>query len=67
METANAEVTVKEVVPETAPSLAVMVALPPASAFARPAVGDVVLMVAIVGSEEFHATLLVRFCVLLSL
>jgi hypothetical protein len=67
METAVTDVTVNVAVPETAPRVAVIVAVPDATAFAYPAVGDVPLTVATVGSDEVHATVLVRFCVLLSL
>jgi len=67
METADAEVTVRIVVPDTVPEVAVMIALPFASVLAKPDVGDVLLTVATVVSEEFQATLLVKFWVLLSL
>lgn len=41
--------------------------LPPATAFANPAVGVAVLTVAAAGFEELQVTVPVRFCVLLSL
>ena len=67
MDTADAELTFSTAVPEIAPEVAVMFVLPPAIAFATPAVGDVVLTVATEGLEELQVAVLVRFCVLLSL
>jgi len=45
METAVADVTVNVAVPETAPTVAVIVTVPGATAFANPAVGGVLLTV----------------------
>ena len=61
MDTADAELTVSTVMPVIVPEVAVMFVLPPATAFATPAVGDVVLTVATEGLEELHVTELVRF------
>ena len=63
MDTNVAVVTVKVVDPVTLPLVALMVVLPTFKADARP----VVLIVAVAMLEDAHVTLLVRFCVLLSL
>lgn len=62
-----AAVTVREVLPETEPKLALTVVLPTDSAFANPIVGMVVLIVATAVFDEAQVTCVVRFCVLLSL
>ena len=67
MDTADAELTVSTAVPEIAPEVAVKFVLPPATAFAMPAVGDAVLTIATAGFDEVHVTELVIFCVLVSL
>ena len=67
METAVADVTVNVAVPETAPTVAVIVTVPGATAFANPAVGGVLLTVVTIGSDEVQVAPLVRFCALLSL
>lgn len=67
MEVAVAEVTVNVVVPKMEPRAAAIVTEPVPTAFAMPAVGKVLLIVATVLSEELQLTLLVRIWVLLSL
>lgn len=67
MDTGDADETVNRVVPVIAPEVAVMVVLPPATPFANPAVGVVVLTVAAAGFDELQVAVPVRFCVLLSL
>ena len=50
--------TVSVVDPTIAPDVALILVLPWASVLAKPAL----LMVAIVGCEEFHVAVLVKFC-----
>lgn len=64
---AVAELTVNVVLPLIPPMVAAMVVWPAATADANPPVGAVLLTVAMALSEDDQATLLVRFCVLLSL
>ena len=66
-EVAVAELTVSVVVPLIPPIAAVIVVWPVATPVANPPVGAVLLIVATPVFEDDHATLLVRFCVLLSL
>ena len=63
MDTSVAAVTVRVVLPEMAPLVALMVVLPAFSADAKPAL----LIVAVVVLDEAQVTLAVRFCVELSL
>lgn len=63
IETMVAGVTVTVVVPLTEPELAVMLAVPTATAVTRPA-GETV---AVAAEEELHVTVLDRSCVLPSL
>ena len=56
-----------EVDPLTDPVVAIMLTVPPETAFAIPVVGAVLLTVATLVSEDDQLTLPVRFCVLLSL
>ena len=67
IETGDADVTVNCVEPVIAPTVAVIVVIPPDTAFAKPAVGVMVLTVAAAGFDELHDADPVRFCVLLSL
>ena len=59
--------TVREVLPEIEPRVALIVVLPADSAFANPIVGMFVLMLATAVFDEAQVTCVVRFCVLLSL
>jgi hypothetical protein len=67
METGDAELTAREVVPLIAPSVAAIIVFPLATAFANPKVGAELLMVAALLFDEDQFTVPVRFCVLLSL
>jgi hypothetical protein len=67
IEVRTAEVTVRVVDPEIAPSVAEMVVLPVATALASPWVGPLVTIVAAAVFDEFQITLPVRFCVVVSL
>jgi hypothetical protein len=67
IEVAYAAVTVMDAAPDTVPDVAVMLAVPAASARAKPLVGEVSLTVATNVFEEAQVTALVRFCVLPSL
>jgi len=67
IDVAEAELMVNEAVPLTDPRVAVMMALPLATARARPIVGAVLLTVAAPVLEEDQLTLVVKFCVELSL
>jgi len=62
MDTKVAAVTLRVVLPEMAPEVALIVVVPTPAPDAKPAA----VMVATAGVEEFHVTLAVRFCVLLS-
>ena len=62
IEESVAAVTVREVVPDLAPNVAVIVVVPAAAALARP----VAAMVALEVSEELHVTDVVRSLVVLS-
>lgn len=62
-----AAVTVREVLPEIEPKVALTVVLPADRAFASPIVGMVVLIAATAEFDEAQVTCVVRFCVLLSL
>jgi hypothetical protein len=63
----TAEVTLREVDPEIVPEVAEIVLLPVATAFAKPWVGMLVLIVATAVFDELQVALPVRFCVLPSL
>jgi hypothetical protein len=65
-EVAVAEVTVREVIPEIDPEVALMVTLPAETPCASPFVGEVLLTVATEAFEELQFTLAVMFCMLLS-
>jgi len=65
-EVAVAEVTVREVVPEIDPEVALMVTLPAETPCTSPFVGEVLLTVATEPFEELQFTLAVMFCTLLS-
>jgi len=60
---AIADVTVKVVEPETAPTVALIVLLPAVTPVARP----VPVIVAVAGAPELHVTDVVMFCVVESL
>jgi hypothetical protein len=66
-EVADAEVTVRDAVPEIVPEVAVMVELPAATAWASPLVGETLLTVTTAAFEEVQLAALVRFCTLPSL
>ena len=65
-ETSVATVTVKSVVPETLPSVAVIVVVPTATELASPSLPAALLIVAVPGLLELQVTAVVRSCVVLS-
>jgi len=66
METSVAGVTVSVAVPETLPDVAVIVVEPVATDVALPLESAVLLMAATATVDEFHITVVVRSCVVLS-
>ncbi len=66
IDTRAAAVTVSVVIPETVPELAEIVAMPVLTLVASPLEPDVLLMVAMVASEELQCAVAVRSCVDLS-
>jgi hypothetical protein len=59
-------VTVREVVPETLPDVAVIVVVPEATPVASPLEPVALLTVATLVLDELQVTVVVRFCVVLS-
>jgi hypothetical protein len=62
IETSVGAVTVRVAVPLTEPEVAVIVAVPPPTPDARPWLPAVLLMVAMLVLDDFHATEVVRVC-----
>jgi hypothetical protein len=66
IETSSKFVTVKSLVPETLPSVAVIVVVPVATELAAPSLPAALLIVAVSGLLELQVTAAVRSCVVLS-
>ena len=66
IETSDAGVTVKSVLPEIAPTVAEIVVVPTASVATRPFDAAALLIVAVAGVSDAHVTWVVRSCVVVS-
>ena len=66
IETSSAAVTVRSVIPETLPSVAMIVVVPLATELADPSLPAALLIVAVPGLLELQVTAAVRSCVVLS-